>query len=44
MKGKAQKEMDRWSKTSMTNHGLREEDARDRYRWRNVALGKGKPL
>jgi hypothetical protein len=29
---------------SMTNHGLREEDTRDRYRWRNLVLGEGKPL
>jgi hypothetical protein len=33
----------RWS---MTNHGLREEDTRDRDRdrWRNLVLGEGKPL
>jgi hypothetical protein len=29
---------------SMTNHGLREEDTRDRGRWRNCVLGEGKPL
>jgi hypothetical protein len=29
---------------SMTNHGLTEEDTRDRYRWRNLVLGVGKPL
>jgi hypothetical protein len=29
---------------SMTNHGLTEEDTRDRYRWRNLVLGEGKPL
>jgi hypothetical protein len=29
---------------SMTNHGLRKEDTRDRDRWRNLVLGKGKPL
>jgi hypothetical protein len=29
---------------SMTNHGLREEDTRDRDRWRNLVLGEGKPL
>jgi hypothetical protein len=29
---------------SMTNHGLREEDTRDRDRWRNIVLGGGKPL
>jgi hypothetical protein len=33
--------MDRWS---MTNHGLTEEDIRDRDRWRNLVLGEGKPL
>jgi hypothetical protein len=26
----------------MTNHGLREEDTRDRDRWRNLVLGEGK--
>jgi hypothetical protein len=29
---------------SMTNHGLTEEDIRDRDRWRNLVLGEGKPL
>jgi hypothetical protein len=29
---------------SMTNHGLMEEDTRDRDRWRNLVLGEGKPL
>jgi hypothetical protein len=29
---------------SMTNHGLTEDDTRDRYRWRNLVLGEGKPL
>jgi hypothetical protein len=29
---------------SMTNHGLREEDTRDRERRRNLVLGEGKPL
>jgi hypothetical protein len=29
---------------SMTNHGLREEDTRDRDRWRNLVLGAGIPL
>jgi hypothetical protein len=29
---------------SMTNHGLREDDTRDRDRWRNLVLGEGKPL
>jgi hypothetical protein len=43
-KGKIQREMDRWSKKSMTNHGLTEEDTRDRDRWRNLVLGEGKPL
>jgi hypothetical protein len=28
---------------SMTNHGLTEEDTRDRDRWRNLVLGEGKP-
>jgi hypothetical protein len=27
----------------MTNHGLTEEDTRDRDRWRNLVLGEGKP-
>jgi N6-adenosine-specific RNA methylase IME4 len=40
-KGKTQREVDRWSKT---NHGLTEEDTRDRDRWRNLVLGEGKPL
>jgi hypothetical protein len=29
---------------SMTNHGLTEEDTRDRDRCRNLVLGEGKPL
>jgi hypothetical protein len=29
---------------SMTNHGLKEEDTRDRDRRRNLVLGEGKPL
>jgi hypothetical protein len=29
---------------SMTKHGLREEDTRDRDRWRNLVLDEGKPL
>jgi hypothetical protein len=29
---------------SMINHGLTEEDTRDRDRWRNLVLGEGKPL
>ena len=28
----------------MTNHGLTEEDTRDRGVWRNVILGAGTPL
>jgi hypothetical protein len=38
---------DRWIdgvRQSMTNHGLAEEDTRDRDRWRNLVLGEGKPL
>jgi hypothetical protein len=38
---------DRWIdgvRRSMTNHGLTEEDTRDRDRWRNFVLGEGKPL
>jgi hypothetical protein len=31
----------RWT---MTNNGLREEDTRNRDRWRNLVLGEGKPL
>jgi hypothetical protein len=29
---------------SMRNHGLTEEDTRDRDRWRSLVLGEGKPL
>jgi hypothetical protein len=29
---------------SMTNHGLTEEDTRDRDRWRSLVLGEGNPL
>jgi hypothetical protein len=29
---------------SMTNHGLTEDDTRDRHRWRNLIFGEGKPL
>jgi hypothetical protein len=29
---------------SMTNHGLTENDTRDRDRWRSLVLGEGKPL
>jgi hypothetical protein len=46
-KGKTQREMDRWIdgvRRSMTNHGLTEEDTRDRDSWRNIVLGEGKPL
>jgi hypothetical protein len=38
---------DRWIdgvRRSMINHGLTEEDTRDRDRWRNLVLGEGKPL
>jgi hypothetical protein len=38
---------DRWIdgvRRSMINHGLREEDTRDRDRWRSLVLGEGKPL
>jgi hypothetical protein len=28
----------------MTNHGLTEEDTRDRDKWRSLVLGEGKPL
>jgi hypothetical protein len=28
----------------MINHGLREEDTRDRDRWWNLVLGEGNPL
>jgi hypothetical protein len=45
-KGKTRREMDRIDgvRQSVTNHGLREEDNRDRDRWRNLVLGEGKPL
>jgi hypothetical protein len=29
---------------SMTNHGLTEDDTRDRDGWRNLVLGEGQPL
>jgi hypothetical protein len=32
------------ARRSMTNHGLTEEDTRDRDRWQNLVLGGGKPL
>jgi hypothetical protein len=38
---------ERWTdgvRRSMTNHGLTEQDTRDRDRWRNLVLGEGKPL
>jgi hypothetical protein len=38
---------ERWTngvRWSMINHGLREEDTRDRDRRRNLVLGEGKPL
>jgi hypothetical protein len=38
---------ERWidgARRSMANHGLTEEDTRDRDRWRNLVLGEGKPL
>jgi hypothetical protein len=41
------KPKERWIdgvRRSMTNHGLREEDTRDRDTWRNLVLGEGKPL
>jgi hypothetical protein len=44
-KGKTQREI--WIdgvRRIMTNHGLTEEDIRDRDRWRNLVLGEGKPL
>jgi hypothetical protein len=43
-KWKTQRQMYRWSKTGMTNHGLTEEDTRDRGRWKNLVLGEGKSL
>jgi hypothetical protein len=42
-----EKPKERWIdgvRQSMTNHGLTEEDTRDRDRWRNLVLGEGKPL
>jgi hypothetical protein len=44
---KRQRPKERWIdgvRWSMTNHGLTEEDTRDRHRWRNLVLGEGKPL
>jgi hypothetical protein len=43
-KGKTQREMIDGVRRSMTNHGLTEQDTRDRDRWRNLVLGEGKPL
>jgi hypothetical protein len=46
-KGTRRRPKERWIdgvRRSMTNHGLREEDTRDRDRWRNLILGEGKPL
>jgi hypothetical protein len=43
-KGKTQREMVDGVKWNMTNHGLTEEDTRDRDRWQNLVLGEGKPL
>jgi cysteinyl-tRNA synthetase len=42
-KGKTHRQTD-GVRRSMTNHGLTEEDTRDRDRWRNLVLGEGKPL
>jgi hypothetical protein len=43
-KGKTQRRWIDGVRRSMTNHGLTEEDTRDRDRWRNLVLGEGKPL
>jgi hypothetical protein len=46
-KAKKWKPQERWIdgvRRSMTNHGLTEEDTRDRDRGRNLVLGEGKPL
>jgi hypothetical protein len=46
-RGNAKKGKERWIdgvRRSMTNHGLTEEDTRDRDRWRNLVLGEGKSL
>jgi hypothetical protein len=45
--GRRGRQKERWTdgvRRSMTNHGLTEEDTRDRDRWRNLVLGEGKPL
>jgi hypothetical protein len=46
-KAKKGKSLEGWMdgvKRNMTNHGLTEEDTRDRGTWRNLALGEEKPL
>jgi hypothetical protein len=46
-RGRRGRPKERWIdgvRRSMTNRGLTEEDTRDRYRWRNLVLGEGKPL
>jgi hypothetical protein len=42
-KAKTRREMD-GVRRSMANHGLTEEDTRDRYKRRNLVLGEGKPM
>jgi hypothetical protein len=45
--GTRRRPKERWIdgvRRSMTNHVLREEDTRDRDRWRNLVIGEGKPL
>jgi hypothetical protein len=42
--GTQRRPKERWIdgvRRSMTNHGLTEEDTRDRDRWRNLVLGEG---
>jgi hypothetical protein len=41
-KGKPKERWIEGVRRSMANHGLTEEDTRDR--WRNLVLGEGKPL
>jgi hypothetical protein len=44
---RSERPKERWIdgvRRSMTNHGLTEEDTRDRDRWRNLVLGEGKSL
>jgi hypothetical protein len=46
-KRRTRRPKERWInevRRSMANHGLTEEDTRDRDRWRNLVLGEGKPL